>query len=129
MDFCCQADAAAFLSHVNQNALAFLLDLPQGRVQLISAVTSARSENVAGETLAVHAHQRRFVLEDLAFHEREMMLAVELGAIQMQIEITVIRRHFHDLLQLDQFLALAPVSDQTLEDRKSTRLNSSHLGI
>src|SRR5438093_10613980 len=29
MDFCCQPDTAAFLAHVNQNALAFLLDLPQ----------------------------------------------------------------------------------------------------
>src|SRR5439155_22085993 len=57
MDFCRQPDTTTFLPHVNQNTLAFLLDLPQGRVQLISAVASARSKNIAGETLAVHAHE------------------------------------------------------------------------
>src|SRR4030095_13347471 len=81
VNFCSQSNTAAFLSHVNQNALAFLFDLPQRRVQLISAVTSARCKNIAGETLAVHAHQRRFVLVDPTFYEREMMLPVELRAI------------------------------------------------
>src|SRR6266436_5810761 len=37
----CQSNTAPLLSHVNQNALAFLLDLPQGRVQLISAIAPA----------------------------------------------------------------------------------------
>src|SRR4029450_3834625 len=41
VDFCRQSDTAALLSHVNQNALAFLLDLPQCRVHLISAIASA----------------------------------------------------------------------------------------
>src|SRR4030095_7698857 len=41
VDFCRQPDTAALLSHVNQNTLAFLLDLPQRRVQLISAIAPA----------------------------------------------------------------------------------------
>src|SRR6476646_301874 len=41
VDFCRQSDTAALLSHVNQNALAFLLDLPQRGVQLISAIAPA----------------------------------------------------------------------------------------
>src|SRR6476660_8749616 len=41
VDFCRQSDTAALLSHVNQNALSFLLYLPQCRVQLISAIAPA----------------------------------------------------------------------------------------
>src|SRR5437763_1510061 len=41
VDFCRQPDTAALLSHVNQNALAFLFDLPQRCVQLISAIAPA----------------------------------------------------------------------------------------
>src|SRR6476469_3343717 len=41
VDFCRQSDTAALLSHINQNALTFLLDLPQCRVQLISAIAPA----------------------------------------------------------------------------------------
>src|SRR5947207_14099366 len=56
VDFCRQPDTAALLSHVNQNALAFLFDLPQRCVQLISAITSALRANVPGHTLTVEAH-------------------------------------------------------------------------
>src|SRR5215469_2426004 len=38
VDFCRQSNTAALLSHVDQNALALLLDLPQRGVQLISAI-------------------------------------------------------------------------------------------
>jgi hypothetical protein len=38
----------------------------------------------------------------------------------MQIEIAIISRHFHDLLQLHQFFANAPVRNQTL-DRANTQ--------
>ena len=41
VDFCRQPDTAALLSHINQNALAFLFDLPQRGVHLISAVAPA----------------------------------------------------------------------------------------
>src|SRR5919106_1741768 len=83
VNFCREPDAAPFLPHVNQNAAAFLLDLLKRRMQLISTVASARSENVSGKTLAVDAHQGWFAFVDAAFHQREMMLAVELRAVQM----------------------------------------------
>ena len=54
-----QADAASFLAHVNQHAAAFFGDLPQRGVQLIAAIAAARTEDVAGETFAVHAHEGR----------------------------------------------------------------------
>src|SRR6266478_2654672 len=115
VDFCGEPYPASFLAHVNQNAVAFLLDLPQRRVQLISTVASARSENVAGKALAVHTHERRFGLVDFAFDQREVMLAIEVRAIQVQIEIAVVSRHFHDLLQLYQLFANPAISDQTLD--------------
>ena len=115
VNFCCQPDPTAFLSHVNQNAAAFLLDLLQRRVELVSAIAPARAENVSGETLAVDAHQRRFVLVDLAFYQREMMLAIELRAVEVQIEIAIIGRHFYDLFQFYQFFADAAVCDQALD--------------
>src|SRR6516225_902040 len=77
MNFCRQPDAASFLAHVNQNAVAFLGNLPERRVQLISTVAPARSKDVAGETLAVHAHQRRLAFVDLPFDQREVMLPIE----------------------------------------------------
>src|SRR6476661_2574717 len=41
VDFCRQPDTAALLSHIYQNALAFLFDLPQRGVHLISAIAPA----------------------------------------------------------------------------------------
>ena len=115
MDFRRETDAASFLPHVNQHAVAFLGDLPQRRVQLISTIAPARSEHVAGETFAMNAHQRRFVLLDLAFHQREMMHPVERRAVHMQIEIAVISRQFYHLFELDQLFALSSIGDQTLD--------------
>src|SRR5207253_9234575 len=76
VDFCSEPYAAAFLAHVNQNAVALLLNLPERRMQLISTITAARSENVAGETLTVHPHHRWLALVDLPFDQREMVLPI-----------------------------------------------------
>ena len=75
-------------------------------MQLRAAIAAARAEDIAGQTFAVDAHEHVLLPGDVAAHEREMMLAVDLGAIQMQIELAVIGGHLHDLDALDQFLAL-----------------------
>ena len=41
VNFCREPDAAAFLAHINQNAIAFFLDLSQRRVQLVSTIAPA----------------------------------------------------------------------------------------
>ena len=84
-------------------------------MQLISAIAPTRTEHVACQALAVHANQRRFVLINFAFDQGQMMLAVEFRTVQMQIEITVVGRHFNDLLRLYEFFAYAPMRDQTLD--------------
>src|SRR5438067_6504019 len=58
VNFCRQPDAASFLTHVNQNAVAFLLDLPKRGVQLIATIASPRAEHVAGKTLTMDPHER-----------------------------------------------------------------------
>src|SRR5437867_8434587 len=45
VNFCRETDAASFLPHVNKNSVAFLRNLPQRGVQLISAIAAARSED------------------------------------------------------------------------------------
>src|SRR5689334_14854811 len=112
MDLCRETDAASFLPHVNQDAAAFLLDLSERCVQLISTIASARSEHIASKALAVHAHQCRFGLVDLAFHQCKVMLAIQFRAIQMQIEIAVISRHLHDLLELYQLFPNTAIGDK-----------------
>ena len=115
VNFCREADAASFLPHVNQDAVSFVRDLAQRGVQLIPAIAAPRTEDVASETFAVNADQRRAVLRDLAFDQREMMRAVELRSVKMQIEIAVIGRQFHHLFRFDKFLRQTPMRDQALD--------------
>src|SRR5437762_6922633 len=115
MNFRREPDTASFLSHVNKNAIPFVGDLAQRRVQLISAIAAPRAEHVAGKTFAVDAHKRGAVLRDLAFDQREMMRAVELRPVKMQIEIAVIGWQFHHLLGFDEFLRETPMRDQALD--------------
>src|SRR5947207_12797366 len=77
VDFCRERDAASFLPHVNQNVVAFLANLPERGMQLILTVAPARSENVAGTALAVHAHQPRLAFLDPPFAQCVVVLPAE----------------------------------------------------
>ena len=110
-----QANAATFLSHVNENAAAFLGNLAQSGVQLIPAIATARAEDVAGQAFAVHADKCRFVFGDLTLHQREVMRTVDFGAIKMKIERAIFGRQRDHLLAFHQFLPHAPVRDQALD--------------
>lgn len=52
-----------------------------------------------------------FLARHVATHKGEVMLAVQLGTIQVQIKIAVIRGHLDDFDLLHLFLARAPVFD------------------
>ncbi len=52
-----EADAAALLAHVQDDAGALRLDAPQRLRKLLAAVAAQRAEGVAGEALRVHAHE------------------------------------------------------------------------
>src|SRR5262249_18251030 len=81
VNFCCEPNAASLLAHINQDTAAFFLNLPKRRVQLVSTVAPARTEYVAGEALAVYAHQGRFAVIDFTLNQGQMMLSVEFRAI------------------------------------------------
>ena len=44
-----------------------------GGVELTAAVTAARTEDIAGEALAVHPHEHAFLGTDLAGDERQVL--------------------------------------------------------
>jgi hypothetical protein len=59
LQFCHQANAAAFLLFVDQDSRARVANHGKSHFKLLSAVASQGMENVAGEALRVNAHQRR----------------------------------------------------------------------
>ena len=46
------------------------------QLQLLAAVAALRAEDVAGQALAVHAHQDRLAAADVAEHERDVLVRV-----------------------------------------------------
>gem|GEM_PF-6598449 len=65
-----QADAAALLLLIEQNAGASLGDFAQGKLELQAAVAAQRVEDVSGEALGVNAHERRRGV-DVAHDQRD----------------------------------------------------------
>jgi len=84
-------------------------------MQLRTAITPPRTENIAGETFAVHAHQHIRFAGDFAFDEGEVVLAVGVRAVKVQVKIAMFGRHFYHLDALDQPFPGAPVLDQILD--------------
>ena len=72
-----QADAAALLRHVEQDAALLGRDQRQRELELLAAVAAQRVEDVAGEALGVHAHEHVLGAVDVAVHERDVRLAGE----------------------------------------------------
>ena len=60
----------------------------------------------------MYSYQDILFAGDLSFHQRQMMLSIQLGAVEIQIEVAVLARQLHDLHPLHQLLACSPVFDQ-----------------
>src|SRR3954447_9378398 len=77
-DLVTDADAATLVAaEVHDAAHAFLGDhLERGR-ELRTAIAAQRPEHVAGEALAVHAHEHVLLALHVAAHEGEVLIAVE----------------------------------------------------
>ncbi len=74
-----QADAAALLAQVEQDAVRHRRELAQGGLQLVAAVAAQRADDVAGEALRVEPHRHVLAVDDvLAMHEGGVLLAVGL---------------------------------------------------
>src|SRR6267142_1177855 len=111
-DFGCEADAAAFLAHINDYALSSFRDLAHGLMQLRATIATARAENVASQAFAMHSHEHIFFSSDLAINQSQMMLPVQLRAIQVKIKVAIIGGHFDDFHPFDQFFTRAAEMDQ-----------------
>ena len=116
VDFCGQTDAAAFvLAHVKEDAAAGAFDHLERGVELRAAIAATRAEDVAGEAFAMDADERGLGFGNLAFHECEMVCAIDERAIHVQVEIAVVGRHLDDLLTLDEPFTRATVGDEIFD--------------
>ena len=84
-----QADAAALLRHVEQDAALLALDLRQRVLELLAAVAAQRVEDVAGQALGVDADEHVLGAVDVALHERDVRLAGERLAVGDRGEVAV----------------------------------------
>ena len=107
-----QADAPAFLGHVEQHAPAFLLDAFQAACQLLAAVAAHGIEHVAGQALRVHAHEHVLLAGDVALDQGQMLLVVEQALVAVGDEIPQLRGHLHDGHRPHQLLVAPPVADE-----------------
>ena len=127
VDFGRETNSAPFLAHVNENPGASLFDLSESLMQLRSAITPLRGEDVACEAFAMNANYRRFFRIDMAFDECEMVPFIHRRAIEVQFEYPIVRRQGDCLLSLDQFLLFSAISDQVLDAADSQPVLSLEL--
>jgi hypothetical protein len=83
-----------------------------GGVQLRPAIATARAEDIAGEAFAVDADENAFSAAYVTANEGDVMLAIHFGAIEMQVEIAVVRGHLDDFNRFNEFFAGAAMFDE-----------------
>ena len=110
-----QTDASALLAHVQDHPVAGGGNLLHRLLQLRPAIAAARAEHVAGEAFALHANERAAAGVHAALDEGEVVLAVDRGAIEVQVELAIISRHVDDLLAGDKLFAFTAKLDELLD--------------
>ena len=108
-------DAAALLTHVEQDPASFIFDLSHGGGKLLATVAAQRAEGIAGETFGVYAAEHVLSVADLALDEGDVMLAVELVDEAVSAEIAVFGRQAHRGDLLDQLFVAFAVALQILD--------------
>ena len=68
-----ESNAASFLLHVNQHALAFIFDHLQRLMQLLAAIATLASEDVAGSARRMYADENRLILFPFAFYKGHVL--------------------------------------------------------
>ncbi len=108
-----QPDAAALLEEIEDHPPALLGDQLEGAVELAPAVAALRAEDVAGQALAVDPHQDRLGrVGEVAVDQRQVLLAGDLGAVGVGLEVPVDRGQGGRRHALDQGLVGEAVADQ-----------------
>ena len=97
-----QTDAAAFLLHVYEHALAFFLYYLERLVQLFAAVATHTAKDVAGGARGVYPHKYGLVVIPGAFGKGEMLDAVALLAEGDEFETAILGGQVHLAAHLDE---------------------------
>src|SRR5262249_3052766 len=85
-----EADAASFLVEIQQNAAALRRDPLHRGVALRTAVAPDRVQTVARQARRVDAHEQILAVADLAAHERDVRLVVDLILERVHFESAVV---------------------------------------
>ena len=107
-----EADSAAFLAHVQDDAAPLGLDAGERLLELLAAVAEQRVEDVAGQALGVHADEDVLGALDVALHERDVLLVGQELPIRDRLELAVLGREPHRDDALDELLDAPPVLDE-----------------
>src|SRR6185437_5562433 len=107
-----QADPAALLAHVEEDAAALARDLRERLLELLAAVAAQRVEDVAREALGVDADEHVLGALDVARDEGDVHLAGQLLAEGDRRELPVARRQPDGRAALDELLVAAAVLDE-----------------
>jgi len=87
-----KSNPSSFLVQVKQNSSAFCRDPAQGLVKLCAAIATRRPKNIASETLRVHTLEDVPPISDLAAHQGDVRLLVDLILECVKTELAVFRR-------------------------------------
>ena len=113
-----EANAAAFLAHVKEDAFAGVGDSFHGLAQLAAAVATQGSEGVAGQAFAVDADKGGLAVGEVAAGKGKVVNAVDGGSIEMKLKVAAVGGQADGFNFLDEALALAAVFDEVFDGAK-----------
>src|SRR5215469_3897189 len=113
LDLVLEPDPPALLAHVEDDPPALLLDHLHGRVELLATIAALGAEGVAGQALAVNAHEHGVVGADLTFHQSHVIDMVDVVLVHIRAELSGERGGKHRLGRAaHQLLVAQAVLDQ-----------------
>ena len=117
-DFSGEANAAAFLAHVEEDSSAGGGDSFHGLAQLAAAVATLGSKDVAGKAFAVDADEGNLAVGEVAAGEGKVVNAVDGGSVEVKLEVAVVSGQADGFDFLNESLALAAVFDEVFDGAK-----------
>ena len=107
-----QSYAPAFLTHIEKDASAVLLDHFQGFADLLAAVAAKAAEGVAGKALAVHSDQYGLVRGDVALDKSNVLFHVDSAFVCYSSKVPVYSGELGLSDTLDQGFVLLTIGHQ-----------------
>lgn len=114
-EFVEQADAAAFLLHVDDDAFALFFDDLEGGGELVAAVAAEGAEEVAGEAGGVDADEDGFVFFPGAFEDGEVGFGAGGVGVGADAEVAVFGGEVHFDFAVDEAFVFHPVLDEVFD--------------